>query len=216
MLNDVREPSSYVPPGSASQCRTTQPAGPPFSNVSGPVFSRPSVPCAVVTATIECTTTPKADNPPEDRREPPPRPDRDDEDQEDPPVEEPAPVAGEVADRRLRAQALEHHHGRRSRPERRRRRGSRPAEDHHRVDDDQDLRVVVVRERALEQRGVDRPGERGDAAPTPTASSFSQLTGMLIACAASASSWSARHARPVRELFASVSAANDDAPPRRA
>ena len=48
------------------------------------------------------------------------------------------------------------------------------------------------------------PARAATAAPTPTARSLSQFTGMLIACAASVSSLSARQARPVRERFASV------------
>ena len=51
------------------------------------------------------------------------------------------------------------------------------------------------------------PASAATAAPTPTASSLSQFTGTLIACAASESSWSARQARPVRDRFASVSPA---------
>ena len=51
------------------------------------------------------------------------------------------------------------------------------------------------------------PASAATAAPSPTARSLSQFTGTLIACAASVSSWSALHARPVRERFASVSTA---------
>ncbi len=151
---------------------------------------------------------PERDDPSEDRREPPPRTDRRDEDDDDHRVEDPAPVPREVADRRLRPQALEHEDGDDERAEDGAGKAPCAAEDHHRVDDDQDLRVVVVGERALQQRGVDR-SRRAPRRPRrrPTARSLSQFTGMLIACAASVSSLSARHARPVREWFASVSAA---------
>ena len=52
------------------------------------------------------------------------------------------------------------------------------------------------------------PVSAATAAPHENASSFSQLTGMPIASAASGSSRSERHARPVRELFSSRSATN--------
>ena len=49
------------------------------------------------------------------------------------------------------------------------------------------------------------------AAPKEKLISFSQLTGMPIASAASGSSRCERHARPVRELFTNRSATNTTA-----
>ena len=62
------------------------------------------------------------------------------------------------------------------------------AEDHHRVDRDQDLRVVVVGEGALEEAPLIVPASAATPAPTPTARTLSLLIGMLITWAASESS----------------------------
>ena len=83
----------------------------------------------------------------EDRRQPTPGPDRRDEDEQDHAVEEPATVPGQVADRRLRTETLEHEHRDEEGAEHGACEAARAAEDHHRVDDDEDRGVVVVRER---------------------------------------------------------------------
>ena len=81
------------------------------------------------------------------------------------------------------------------------------AEDDHRVDGDQRARNENdEREHAGVQRREERPGERRDGRAEGEAMSFSRLTGMPIASAASGSSRSERHARPVREWLTKCSA----------
>ncbi len=74
------------------------------------------------------------------------------------------------------------------------------AEDDHRVDGDQQRELEVLREdAAVERRGERARERRRPTAPNANAISLSRLTGMPISSAASGSSRSDRHARPVRE-----------------
>ena len=75
------------------------------------------------------------------------------------------------------------------------------AEDQHRVDRDQQRRVEVAREHGRVERREQRPVSPATPAPNANATSFNRLTGIPISSAASESSRSERHARPVREML---------------
>ena len=86
------------------------------------------------------------------------------------------------------------------------------AEDDHRVDGDQEREVEVEREdAAVRATRTNVPVSAATAAPKAKLISFSQFTGMPITSAASGSSRSERHARPVREWLRKRSATNTTA-----